>query len=303
MSILRRFALTMTLALSVCATAQAQQSNVPIKTDFEVSADPALQAILPDAIRQAGVINIGTNPNTPPTVFYGEDNRSLEGREVDVMTAIAHRLGLEPRWHDAGGFDNIIPGLSTGRYDAALANLDVNSVRLKRIDFVSYFNNNRLGMVVRSDAGDERLTELDQLCGRTVGGGSGTQNVAVLEQQSERCVAEGKEKIDIPLFPDRPSGVQSVVSGRTPAFFGPYEGLKYQASASRGALMLGGEFEVPPSYVGIGLGKDSELTEPVRQALQSLIDDGTYRRILERWEIGYGAVSEARSNQEILDGA
>ncbi|ANF58304.1 ABC transporter substrate-binding protein [Halotalea alkalilenta] len=302
MTILRRFALTMTLALSVCATAQAQQSNVPIKTDFEVSADPALEAILPDSIRQAGFINIGTNPNTPPTVFYGEDNRSLEGREIDVMTAIAHRLGLKPRWNDAGGFDNIIPGLSTGRYDAALANLDVNSVRLQRVDFVGYFNNNRLGMVVRSDAGDELLTELGQLCGRTVGGGSGTQNVAVLEQQSERCVAEGKEKIDIPLFPDRPSGVQSVVSGRTPAFFGPYEGLKYQASASRGALVLGGEFEVPPSFVGIGLGKDSELTEPVRQALQSLIDDGTYRRILDRWEIGYGAVSEAKSNQEILDG-
>lgn len=42
------------------------------------------------------------------------------------MSAIADRLGVAIHWKDTGGFDNIIPGLKSGRYDVALANIDAN---------------------------------------------------------------------------------------------------------------------------------------------------------------------------------
>lgn len=40
------------------------------------------------------------------------------------MNAVAARLGVEVRWQDTGGFDNIIPGLKSGRYDVALSNIN-----------------------------------------------------------------------------------------------------------------------------------------------------------------------------------
>lgn len=293
------------LSTPVFAQQAGPGNDVPSHTDFVVTADAALHATLPAAVQKAGYINIGTNPNTPPTTFYGKDNLTLEGREVDIMSAIAHRLGLQPHWRDTGGFDNIIPGLSSGRYDAALANLDATAERLKRIDFVAYFSSNRLALVTQGTPQNKNtpaLTDLAALCGQTIGAGSGTSNVVALEQQSQRCVAAGKAAITVPLFPSRPAGVQAVLSGRTPAFFGPYEGLKYMASVSHDTLHLAGVFQVPGSPVSIGLAKDSPLTEPVRAALASLIKDGTYAKILAKWDMGYGEVHDARSNQTILAG-
>jgi polar amino acid transport system substrate-binding protein len=287
------------------AQAQAPEAGaLPFKTEFQVQASPELRAQLPEQYRKAGVVTIATNPNTPPTIFVTEDNRTLAGREIDVMSAVARRLGLEPRWVNAGGFGNIVPGLSSGRYDAALANLSVTQERLKQVDFVSYFNSNRLGLVrLKEDSTARPLSDLADLCGQTVGAGSGTMNAETLRRQSDACQAAGRAAINVPLFPSRPAGVQAVHSGRVPGFFGPLEGLRYMVSVSRGTLALAGDFQVPSDFIGIGLQKDSPLTPLFAAALNSLVKDGTYAAILNKWELGYGAVPEARANGAILGDA
>jgi polar amino acid transport system substrate-binding protein len=290
---------------SPAALAQSPAGGgLPYKTGFAVAAIADLAQQVPERTRQAGVLTIATNPNTPPTVFVGEDNRTLEGREIDVMSAVAHRLGLEPHWVNAGSFANIVPGLATGRYDAALANLGVTAERLKQIDFVSYFDSNRLGLV-RAAQGDaaEPATDLLTLCGATIGAGSGTTNAVVLMQQSEPCKKAGRGPITVPLFPSRPAGVQAVMSGRVPGFFGPYEGLRYMVSASHGTLTMAGVFQMPSDFVAIGLQKESPLTPLVTKALNSLIKDGTYAAILHQWDLDYGAVPEAHQNEAILGAA
>ncbi len=289
------------VGLVPAARAQAP-GGVPYATTFTVRADPGLAARVPAPLRAAGVLTVATDPNTPPTVFIGEDNRTLAGREVDVMSAVAHRLGLQPRWVDAG-FGNIVPGLASGRYDVALANLSVTRERLGQVDFVSYFNSNRLALVRAGTPGADAptpATDLLALCGQTLGAGSGTTNAAVLQGEAGACRAAGRPPVDVLLFPGRPAGVQAVLSGRVPGFFGPYEGLRYTASASHGALVLAGVYQVPGDLVGIGLQKNSPLTPLVAEALNGLIADGTYAAILHRWDIGYGAVTQARQNDAIL---
>ena len=286
------------------AHAQAPFAGLPFKTDLTVAPLPALAQQVPEALRAGGVLTIATNPNTPPTVFVMDDNRTLAGREIDIMSAVAHRLGLEPHWVNAGGFGNIVPGLSSGRYQAALANLSVTPDRLTQVDFVSYFNSNRLGLVrAKQGAPETPATDLMGLCGETIGAGSGTTNADVLLHQNDSCVAAGRKPITVPLFPGRPAGVQAVLSGRVPGFFGPYEGLRYMVSVSHDALAMTGVYQVPSDFVGIGLQKGSPLTPLVAQALNSLIADGTYAAILHKWDLDFGAVAEARQNSAILDAA
>lgn len=283
-----------------------EPTGVPYSTEFTVKASPDLAQRVPARLRASGTITVATNPNTPPTVFVMDDNRTLAGREIDIMSAVAHRLGLEPRWVNAGSFANIVPSLVSGRYDAALANLSVTAERLKQVDFVSYFNSNRLALVKAGTGGEAApapATDILALCGETIGAGSGTMNAEALRQQAEPCKAAGKAPVTIPLFPSRPAGVQAVVSGRVPGFFGPYEGLRYTATASGGKLYLAGVYEMPADYVGIGLQKDSPLTPVIADALNSLIADGTYAAILRKWEIEYGAVPHARQNDAILESA
>lgn len=280
-------------------SAMAADTSVPTDSSLHVQADPALKSLVPAAILQRGYIVAGTNPNTPPTTFYKEDNKTLAGREIDVMNAVGERLGVAVQWRDTGGFDNIIPGLKTGRYDVALSNINATPARLKQVDFVGYYNASRLGIISLKSAGIAPFTRFDAVCGKEVGAGAGTTQITRLEEASKACESAGQPPIKVAVFPDRPAGVQAVVSGRVPMFFGPYEGLTWQVKLIK-PLTMSGEISVNDAPVSVAFPKDSPLEPAVQAALNSLIKDGSYQKILDRWEIGFGAVKEAKRNQEIF---
>ncbi|STS91793.1 amino acid ABC transporter periplasmic amino acid-binding protein [Klebsiella variicola] len=137
------------------------------------------------------------------------------------------------------------------------------------------------------------------MCGQEVGAGAGTTQIGRLEAASKICTDAGKPPIKIAVFPDRPSGVQAVVSGRVPMFFGPYEGLTYQVSQVK-PLTLTGTIHVDDAPVSVAFPKQSGLEEAVQASLNSLIKDGTYQKILDKWSIGFGAVKESKRNEEIF---
>jgi len=286
------------LALVPITSALAADQDVAFTSSVKPKADTALHATLPEDILKKGYIVAGTNPNTPPTTFYQADNKTLAGREIDIVSAVADRLGVAVHWRDTGGFDNIIPGLKSGRYDLAASNIDANKKRLQQVDFVGYYNASKLALVARKDAELGPFNTFTELCGKTVGAGAGTSQITRLQTASEACVADKKPAITIPVFPDRPAGVQAVISGRVPMFFGPYEGLRYQASHVK-PLALAGEITIEDTIVSIALPKQSPLEKPIQAALNSLIKDGTYQQILDKWEIGFGAVKTAGLNEEI----
>ncbi|MFP9228712.1 ABC transporter substrate-binding protein [Pectobacterium cacticida] len=294
--------LFITLTLLICgffSSTYAAEENVPSAMSFHVAADATLTAKLPADIAQRGYIIAGTNPNTPPTTFYQEDNKTLAGREIDIMNAIGGRLGLAVHWRDTGGFDNIIPGLKSGRYDTALANINATPKRLEQVDFIGYFNASRLAIISRKDADIPAFTSLDTLCGKQVGAGAGTTQLMRLQETNKQCQAEHKAPINIAIFPDRPAGVQAVISGRVPLFFGPYEGLRYQVSQVK-ALTISGEITIDDALVSIAFPKNSPLEDAIQAALTSLIQDGTYQQILDKWDIGYGAVKTVKRNAELF---
>lgn len=287
------------LLMAGSCVVQAAEQNVPTSSTLHVTADSQLKSQLPADIVKRGYLIAGTNPNTPPTTFYKEDNRTLAGREIDVMNAVGERLGIPVHWQDTGGFDNIIPGLKSGRYDVALSNINATKARLSQVDFIGYFNASRLGVIARKEANIKPFTSLQDVCGQQIGGGAGTTQLTRLDEASKACVAAGKPAIKIAVFPDRPAGVQAVVSGRVPMFFGPYEGLTYQVSQVP-ALVMRGQIHVDDAPVSVAFAKDSPLEPAVQAALNSLIKDGSYQKILDHWSIGYGAVTEARRNQDIF---
>lgn len=277
----------------------AADLSVPTHSSLQVRADPALAKLLPVNITQRGYVVAATNPNTPPTTFFEKDNRTLAGREIDVMNAIGERLGLKVQWRDSGGFDNIIPGLTTGRYDVALSNINATKTRLKLVDFISYYDASRLGVISLKSSNIAPFTSFDALCGQTVGAGAGTTQITRLDTAGKQCQAEGKKTIQVAVFPDRPSGVQAVVSGRVPLFIGPYEGLTWQVKQIEPAT-ISGVLTVDDAPVSIALPKNSALEPAIQAALNSLIKDGSYQKILDHWGIGFGAVKQSLRNEEIF---
>ncbi|ARU95251.1 ABC transporter substrate-binding protein [Tatumella citrea] len=280
-------------------SALAADLSVPTHSSIQVKEDPALNKLLPADIAKRGYIVAATNPNTPPTTFFETDNKTLAGREIDVMNAVGQRLGVQVQWRNSGGFDNIIPGLKTGRYDVALSNINATQTRLKLIDFVSYYDASKLGVISLKSSDIKPFTSFDALCGNQVGAGSGTTQVTRLEDASKQCQTEGKKPIQVAVFPDRPAGVQAVVSGRVPMFLGPYEGLIWQVKQIKPAT-VSGVLTVNDAPVSVAFPKDSPLEPAVQAALNSLIKDGSYQKILDHWGIGFGAVKQSLRNEEIF---
>ena len=54
-----------------------------------------------------------------------------------------------------------------------------------------------------------------------------------------------------------------------------------------------------PTKVAIAIKKgDSQTAQAMQKAMQKLMDDGTYGRILKKWSVNEGALSEAEINPE-----
>jgi polar amino acid transport system substrate-binding protein len=55
---------------------------------------------------------------------------------------------------------------------------------------------------------------------------------------------------------------------------------------------------ISEQFTGLGVSKKKpELSEAVKVALQSMIDDGSYQAILKKWDLEQGAVTKVGMDQ------
>lgn len=62
---------------------------------FAAGVDQKLRDMLPEKIKSTGEIKNGTEPQTPPYDFYGEDNKTIIGLERDLRDEMGTRLGVK----------------------------------------------------------------------------------------------------------------------------------------------------------------------------------------------------------------
>ena len=102
------------LLLSACGSSSLSGGDASAAPTTSVSADADLNAKLPEKIRSAGKIMIGTDASYAPNQFTEGDK--IVGSEVDLFTAVAKKLGVEAEFQNAP-FASIIPGVTSAKYD------------------------------------------------------------------------------------------------------------------------------------------------------------------------------------------
>ena len=131
-----------------------------------VASDPAAVALLPPAVRQAGVLTVGASVGGPPAAFMLADGVTVVGEDIDMTEAVARVLGLRVQ-RTEGTFDGIVPGLTSGKFDVATGNFAVTEARKKAVSFVTYINDGQ-AFAVRADDPQPPIHDLSDLCGRAV---------------------------------------------------------------------------------------------------------------------------------------
>src|SRR5438876_1954730 len=133
----------------------------------------SLGKTLPKAVRDSGVIKVGSDIEYPPVESYKEGTKQDEGLDVDIANAIGEKLGVRLQFVDDTDFAGIITALRAGRFDIIMSAMnDTADRRGKGVDFIDYF---RAGTSIIAKKGNPQgLQTLDDLCGKTVAVQQGT---------------------------------------------------------------------------------------------------------------------------------
>lgn len=240
----------------------------------------------------SGPLIVGTDPTHPPHDFLDE-NGELVGWENEFILEVAKELGREVEYKSAS-FDALIPGLTSGRYDLVFANMGVTAERLEVLDMVTAFAGGQ-AFLVHAGSGLE-LPTLDELCGHSVGVTRGSTQADLAAEQSQKCTEDGKEPVEIKFYQTGDQIILAVESKRVDTYWTAGPIAQYYASQPKSVLAVGGEVPGTRGISAIALPKDSELTDDVHGAVQSLIDDGTYMEILEKWKLQDNAIETSEIN-------
>jgi len=248
-------------------------------------------AMLPADIRQSGVLKAGMPLDFAPYNFLDQKNQAV-GLDVDMFNAIAAALTTKPAIERLA-FASIIPSVSGGRVNIGMSVMAITPARLKQVSFVRYI---RLanGLIVRS--GNPTHINNNDACGHSIAVEQGTQPVDVWEAVSKQCVQAGKPAIQLLTFNGEGPQVLAVQAGRADAAGVSFATAMMAAETSNGKLEAapGGPVKGFTVDAGIAFKPDHEdLGKAIEAALNTLVADGTYNKILQKWHLQETATTPA----------
>jgi polar amino acid transport system substrate-binding protein len=276
------------LLASGCGGDSAGTTSTAAATSTTPTAASDIAAEVPEAIRSKGSLTVAIDASYPPNEFIGTDGSSIEGMDPDLAKALGDVLGLDVKLVNAG-FDAIIPGLSSGKYDLGMSSFTDTREREKVVDFVTYFSAGT-AFYVKTDGGPA-IETLADLCGHSVGVERGTIQADDARAQSAKCKQEGKDGVTVLVFPDQNAANLAISSGRAEVGMADTPVAAYIAEQSNGQFELTGDSYNTAPY-GIAIPKDSGMATPILDALKLLMSDGTYDEILANWGLQAGAISD-----------
>jgi polar amino acid transport system substrate-binding protein len=254
-----------------------------------VGVDAAAVALLPAEIKSAGKLIIGIDPTYPPNESK-DDAGNPVGGDVELADAMAAKLGLKTEYQIAS-FDKIIPSIKGGTYDIGVSSFTDNAEREASVDFVNYFV---AGVLWAQPVG--KNVDPANACGLTVSVQATTyEETDELPAASKACTDAGKPAITILKFDKQDDATTAVADGRADAMSADTPITLYAISKLSDKIeAAGSSFEDAP--YGIAVKKGSDLVKAIQAALQSMVDDGSYQKILDKWGVGDGGVSTITIN-------
>jgi polar amino acid transport system substrate-binding protein len=260
-----------------------------------VSADDALAAKVPAAIKDDGVITVGSDTTYAPSEFLAEDGQTVIGFDVDLFTLVAKKLGLDAEFQTAP-FDSIIAGVGSGKYEAGVSSFTINPDREAQATMVSYYS---AGTQWSTKQGNPKQVDPDNACGLRIAVQKATVQVDDITARSETCTAAGNPAITIDQYDAQSDATAAVVSGKDDAGLADSPVMAYAVKQTNGQLELLGDVYDSAPY-GYVVAKDqTEFAQALADAVTSLIDDGSYGEVLATWGVESGAIDTPTVNPTV----
>jgi polar amino acid transport system substrate-binding protein len=251
----------------------------------------SIAAQVPAAVKAKGPLTVAADATYAPNEFIAPDGHTVVGMDADLAKAIGQVLGLKINMVNAT-FDTIIPGLTSGKYDLGMSSFTDTLERQKTVDFVTYFVAGT-SFYVKTSGGPD-IKSLAGLCGYKVAVEKGTTQAADVQAQAPKCNSAGKP-VTPEIFNDQNAVNLALSSGRADVAMADSPVAAYQVKQSNGTFKLSGK-EYGTAPYGIAIPKNNGMAKPILAAVEHLMANGTYMKILDTWGIQSGAISNPKIN-------
>jgi len=230
----------------------------------------SLMVLLCGSFSFAGEVRVGVDTSFVPFEFKGPDGK-YTGFDVDLWDAIAKRLDMEYKLLPMD-FNGLIPGLTTGNLDVAIAAIFIKSSREKAIDFSHPYFRAGLKLMVRADNTD--INGMEDLADKVVAVKLGTATVDYMNTVPTKRLVK---------FPNIDQAyLECVTGGADAAIHDTPNVLYYIKEVGQGKVKAVGP-DIKAAYYGFGFQQGSPLREKVNVALLECIEQGEYDQIYKKW--------------------
>src|SRR6266851_1873218 len=241
----------------------------------------------PDLITP-GTLTVGSDTTYPPQEYIDTTTNQPAGFDVDLITAVAKRMGLQAKVVTTS-FDTIINSLVSKRFDVVISAVSVTPERQKKVDFVPYFNAGESLLVKVGNPSNIKSTA--DLCGQKVGVQNGTIEQTDLNTANTTCKNAGKSAIEITALTNQTDVIQLLASGRVVATYQDSPVTDYFNKQHPGQFTVGGSV-VNAGIEGIVVRKgDSAMFNAIQTAFNQLKADGTYNSLIQKWGLTNEAIT------------
>ena len=295
----------MVVSMGACGTSDktdspaSGDSNSSSTTGYDVSGvkkDAAIAKLLPSSVTKDGKLTIGMDTSYAPAEFLASDGKTPVGFDVDIAKALAGVFGLKAD-PETANFDSIIPAVGS-KYDIGISSFTITPERMKSIDFVSMFKAGSTWVVKK---GNPNKIDTSDLCGLKIAVQTGTTQEDEVNKAAEQCKADNKLDVQILSNKLQTDVTTNVVTGKADVFYADSPVAGYAIAQTDDQLEpLGEDVGVTKEAVAIKKG-DTATAKAVQKAMQKLMDDGTYMKILKHWGVESGALDKAEINPTKLD--
>ncbi len=290
----------MVVSMGACGTSDKTDSQASVDsnssstTGYDVSGvkkDEKIAKMLPSSVTKDGKLTVGMDTSYAPAEFLAADGKTPVGFDVDIAKALAGVFGLEAD-PETANFDSIIPAVGA-KYDIGISSFTVTKERLEAVDFVSHFN---AGSAWAVKKGNPNKVDTSDLCGKKVAVQTATMQETAANKMAKQCKADGKAEMDVISSKLQTDVTTNVVTGKADVFYAESPVAGYAIAQTDGELETLGKTEgIAPEGIVVKKG-DQQMDEALQKALQKLIDDGTYMKILKYWGVQDGAISKPEIN-------
>jgi polar amino acid transport system substrate-binding protein len=269
------------VVLSLLLAACGSGSTTTPPTGNNPTSNPATSTIAsPTDLITSGVLTVGSDTTYPPQEYIDTKTHKAAGFDVDLITAIAQRMGLQAKIVPTK-FDTIIDDLVARRFDVVISAVNITSERQKKVDFVPYLNAGQSLLVQKGNP--KNIKSTDDLCGLAVGVQDGTIEQGVLQSSSDNCQEQDKPAIKIIALQDQTAVIQLLATNRVVATYQDSPVTDYYSKQNPGQFEVGGSV-VFAGPEGIAVRKnDPSMFNAIQTAYNQVKAAGTYHQFILKW--------------------